>query len=68
MAAAVEVDERLQGDFLGGGGGGVEFFDGGVVAVYVGLVVFGVMELHYLAGDGGFEGGVVVCLLSRVVS
>ena len=60
VAAAVEVDEGLQGNFLGGGDGGVEFLGGGVVAVHVGLVVLRVVELHYLPGDGGFEGGVVI--------
>ena len=68
VAAAVEVDEGLQGDFLSGGGGGVEFLGGGVVAVYVGLVVLRVVELHYLPGDGGFEGGVVIYLESGVIN
>ena len=62
MAAAVEVDEGLEGDLLRRGGGGVEFFGGGVVAVDVGLVVFIVVEFHDAAGDGGFEGAIVVCL------
>ena len=60
MAAAVEVDEGLEGDLHVGGFGGGELFGRGVVGVYVGGVVFGVVEFHYFAGDGGFEGGVVV--------
>lgn len=31
-----------------------------VEAAYVGGVMFGVMELHDLARDGGFESGVVI--------
>lgn len=49
VAAAVEVDEGLQGDLLRGGGGRGEFFGGGVVGVYVGLVVVFVVEFHYAA-------------------
>ncbi len=60
MAATVEIDERLEGDLFCGGGCGGEFFGGGVVAVDVGLVVVFVVEFHDFAGDGGFEGGVVV--------
>ncbi len=60
MAAAVEGDEWLEGDLGGGVGGGGELFGCGVVGVYVGLVVFGVVEFHYLAGDGGLERAVVV--------
>lgn len=61
----VEVYEGLESDGLldvGGAVGG----EGGcllgevVEAVHVGGVVFGVVELHYLARNGGFEGGVVV--------
>ena len=64
VAAAVEVDERLQGDLrggVGGGGGRGQLLGEGVVGVYVGLVVFAVVELHYLARDGGLEGAVVIC-------
>ena len=63
VAAAVEVDERLQGDlgldvlFLSCFGQLLcEVVEGG----YVGLVVLAVVELHDLAGDGGFEGAIVV--------
>lgn len=61
VAAAVEVDERLEGDLLRGGGRGGEFVRSRVVGCYVCLVVVFVVELHYAAGDGGLEGGVVVC-------
>lgn len=60
MSAAVEVDEGLEGDGFRGGAGGVEFFGGGVVGVDVGLVVVLVVQFHDLAGDGGFEGTVIV--------
>lgn len=66
VAPAVEVDQGLQGDGGSDVGGGRGFAEGGglfrelVVAVYVGGVVFGVVQLHDLPGDGGFEGGVVV--------
>ncbi len=61
VAAAVEVDEGLEGDLgCGVGGGGGELLGCVVVGCYVGLVVFGVVEFHYLAGDGGLEGAVVV--------
>lgn len=71
VAPAVEVDERLQGDPVGDGGrggdllGGEEFFGGGVEGGDVGVVMFGVVEFHDLAGDGGFEGGVVVWMIPR---
>ena len=67
MPAAVEVDERLQGDlccWVGGGGGGGgrgELLGEVVVGVYVCLVVFAVMKLHDLAGDGGLESTIVIC-------
>lgn len=66
MAAAVEVDEWLEGDLGGRVSGGGELFGCVVVGGYVCLVVFGVVEFHYLAGDGGLEGAVVVfwCLRS----
>lgn len=63
MTASVEVE---QGGLRGGGFGIVvglgvaEGFHGGIVAVYVGLVVLGVVELHDLAGDVRLEGRVVV--------
>lgn len=63
MAAAVEVDEGLEGDLGGGvagGGGGGELFGCVVVGGYVCLVVFGVVQFHNLAGDGGLKGAVVV--------
>jgi hypothetical protein len=63
VSTAVEVEEGLQGD-LGGNvgfrGRGGEFLGGVVEGVHVGLVVFAMVELHDLAGDGGFEGAVVV--------
>lgn len=67
VPAAVEVDERLQRDlccWIGGGGGGGgrgELLGEVVVGVYVCLVVFAVMELHDLAGDGGLESTIVIC-------
>lgn len=62
---AVEIDQWLQGDLLldvggGGGGEGGELLGEIVEAVHVGGVVLGVVQLHDLPGDGGFEGGVVV--------
>jgi len=63
VPATVEVDERLCGDL----GLDIVVVDGflhllvrGVVAGYVGVVVFGVVELHDFARDGGFESAVVV--------
>ena len=63
MAAAVEVDQGLQGDLrldvfflLGFGDLLAEVVEGG----YVGVVVVLVVQLHDLAGDGGFERAVVV--------
>lgn len=64
MAAAVEVDQRLQGDLrrdVRGGLGGGELFREGVERGDVGLVVLAVVELHDLSGDGGFERAVVIC-------
>ena len=63
VAAAVEVDQGLQGNLrldvlflLGFGDLLAEVVEGG----YVGVVVVLVVELHDLAGDGGFERAVVV--------
>ena len=58
VAAGVEFDGRLEGelgaDVVGGEGGGVG--GEGVVEVGdVGLVVFGVVEGHDLAGDAWFK-------------
>jgi hypothetical protein len=64
VASAVEVDQRLQCDLCGNVVVGLSFFqlsDGGVVRVDVGRVVLVVMQLHDLAGDGWFEGTIVVC-------
>ena len=64
VSAAVEVDERLQGDLrrrVGRGGGGGELLGEGVVGVYVGLVMLAVVELHDLTGDGGLESAIVIC-------
>lgn len=64
VAAAVEIDERLQGDLRGGGiGCRGKFFRGRVVGVDVGVVVPLMVQFHYFARDGGFEGAVVVCVL-----
>ncbi len=60
MASAVEIEEGLESDLLFGGRSRGEFLSGSVVGVYVGLVVFVVMELHYFGGDGRFEGIVVI--------
>lgn len=63
VAAAVEVDQWLESD------GGCDvllrlcrllLLECGVVAVDVGLVVVLVVELHDLAGDGGFERAIVI--------
>jgi hypothetical protein len=63
MAAAVEVDERLERDLrgdvlllLGLGDLLAEVVERG----YVGVVVVLVVEFHDFAGDGGLEGAVVV--------
>ena len=63
VPAAVEVDQRLQGDLSGGvGGRGCrgKLLCERVVRVYVGLVVFAVVELHDLAGDGRLESAIVI--------
>ncbi len=59
----MEGEGGLQGD----GGRGVAGGEGvgdlgldGVVVCYVGLVVFGVVKLHYAAAYGGLEGTVVI--------
>jgi hypothetical protein len=63
VAAAVEVDQWLEGD----SGCDVmlrlcdlQLLECGVVAIDIGLVVVLVVELHDLAGDGGFERAIVV--------
>lgn len=63
MPAAVEVDEGLQSDLrcgVGGGGGRGELVGEVVVGAYIGLVVFAMVELHDLAGDGGLESAIVI--------
>ena len=63
MSSAMKIDEGLKGDlggWVGGRGSGGELFGCVVVGCYVGLVVFGVVEFHDFARDGGFEGAVVV--------
>lgn len=63
MATTVEVDSSLEGD-LGGnivtGFGSSVLFDRSIVAVYVGLVMLAVVQLHNVAGDGGFQSTIVV--------
>lgn len=64
VPAAVKVDEGLQSDLrcrVGGGGGGSELLGKGVVRVYIGLMVFTMVELHDLAGDGGLESAIIIC-------
>ena len=64
VAAAVEVDERLEGNLGGGGfgrGGRGKLLGSGVVRIHIGLVMFGVMKFHDLAGDGGLEGAIIIC-------
>jgi hypothetical protein len=63
VAAAVEVDQRLQSDLRGDVGFGLglgdllaEVVEGG----YVGVVVVFVVEFHDFARDGGLEGAIVV--------
>lgn len=64
MAPAVEfyglLEVEVGGESGVGGEGGAGFGEGGVEVGDVGCVVFGVVELHYLGGDGGFEGVVGV--------
>ena len=63
MPAAVKVDQWLQGDLSGGfGGRGCrgELLCEIIIGIYVCLVVFAVVELHDLAGDGGFESAIVI--------
>jgi hypothetical protein len=38
--------------------------DGIVVRCYISLMMFIVVELHDLAGDGGFERTVIICIVS----
>ena len=63
VATTVEVDERLKRD-LGCnvvlGLRFLQFFDVGVVAGYVDVVVALVVDFHDFAGDGRLEGAVVV--------
>lgn len=64
MPTAMEVEERLQRELLCGVRGGLrgrgggcesgEFFEGSVVGVHVGGMMFAVVKLHDLARDGGF--------------
>lgn len=64
MATTVEVDQGLEVDLSGDvllGDGLLELFDGGVVAVDIGLVVVLVVKLHDLSGDRGLKGAIVIC-------
>ena len=61
---SVEVDQWLQGDLLRNvllvlGRG--KLLSRIVERVHIGVVVLGVVKLHDLAGDGRFEGAIVVC-------
>lgn len=63
MAAAVEVQQRRDAGGLGEVTFGLSLVDRVESAVQtgdIGLVVLGVVKLHNLAGDVGFEGAVVV--------
>lgn len=63
VSTTVEVDQRLQRNLRGNVVlrlRCLELFDGGVVAVHVGLVVVLVVQLHDLAGDGGLESAIVI--------
>jgi hypothetical protein len=67
VAAAVEVDERLERDLLLDRldrGRSLRFFELRAEVVergYVGVVVVLVVQLHDLAADGRLEGAVVIC-------
>lgn len=59
MASSVELYRLLKSDLGGDVTGGEQLglgCEGGVEAVYVGLVVFSVVEGHYFFGDVRFEG------------
>lgn len=63
VSAAVEVDQWLRGELRGDVVGVLrllQLLDRGVVRGHVGVVVLGVVELHDLAGDGGFEFAVAI--------
>ena len=69
VATAVKIYQGRKSELLGqrgggsGGGGGLELGElGGEVVEGVDIcgVVVVVVEFHNFAGDGGFEGGVVV--------
>ena len=63
VATAVEVDQRRLGGGLGHIAAGLCLgycLESGIEAVDVGLVVLGVVQLHDLAGDVGFERAIVV--------
>lgn len=72
VASAVEVDQGLESDRSGDvilGFRLSDLFAEVVEGGYVGVVVVFMVEFHYFAGDGGFEGAVVVCgLCQQVVS
>ena len=70
MAAAVEIDQRLQSDLgldvlflLGLGDLLREVVEGG----HVGLVVLAVVELHDLAGNSRLESTIVIWMGKRLV-
>lgn len=71
MATTVEVDSSLEGDFGGNivaGFSGSVLFDRSIVAVYVGLVVLAMVQLHNVAGNGGFQSAIVVWMARELVS
>lgn len=64
VSTAVEVNQWLQRNCRGNillCLCSLNLFEGGVVAVDIGLVVVLVVQLHDLAGDGGLECAIVVC-------
>lgn len=61
MPAAVEVDERLQRDLRRRGvGRRSQCFSRRVIRGHIRVVMFGVMQFHDFARDGGFERTIVV--------
>ncbi len=64
VASPVEIDQWLQSDLSGDVGlrlSGGHLLGSVVEGVDVRVVMVLVVELHDFAGDGGFEGAVVIC-------